>query len=403
MSAILVELLTAELPPWLATVAVVSGTIIISTLFMLLRMTFNRGRFGWQRRLRTKLGLADGKRLTELLWLNVVAHTLTWLYAAWLLLHIWGRDSRAAFMSDLLTGSGFMIGSYSVVPAAILLGVFWFLALFVFTRWLKRNLQHRWLPRSDMEPATLETIATLFGYTTFVVAAVVGLSTAGLDFTKLAFIVGALSLGIGFGLQNIVNNFVSGLIILFERPIRTGDYVITEKTEGFVRRIRIRSTVLETWDHETVVVPNADFLSHHVTNLHLNDTYGRVIIDIGVAYGSDTARVRELLLDIANTHELVVKDDTVPGLPGPFVNFADFGESSLDFQLRVFILDVTQRLSTASDLRFAIDQALRDNDIVIPFPQRDLWVKALPAGANSGAESESPQKQADESVPPGGD
>lgn len=375
------DLLVNSLQPWAATTIVVVATLLVSGLFMVLRSTFNRGRFGWQRRVREKLGLKRGKRLTELLWLNVVIHILTWLYAAWLLLHIWDRGGMAAFMSDLLLGKGVTIGSVRLVPADIFLGVLLFLVLFVFTRWLKRNLQHRWLPRSDMEPATLETIATLFGYTTFTIAAVIGLSTAGFDFTKLALIAGALSLGIGFGLQNIVNNFVSGLIILFERPIRTGDYVITEKTEGFVRRIRIRSTVLETWDHETVVVPNADFLSHHVTNLHLNDTYGRVVIGVGVAYGSDTALVKRVLLEAANAHDLVIKEDTIPGLPGPFVNFANFGESSLDFQLRVFILDVTQRLSTASDLRFAIDQAFRDHDVVIPFPQRDLWLKRLPPGA----------------------
>jgi small-conductance mechanosensitive channel len=198
------------------------------------------------------------------------------------------------------------------------------------------------------------------------------------EFTNLAIIAGALSVGIGFGLQNIVNNFVSGLILLIERPIRTGDWIVVGSTEGYVKKISIRSTQIQTFDRADVIVPNSELISGQVTNWMLSDPWGRVRVPVGVAYGSDTTRVMQILVDAANKHPQVMNN--YPGIPEPRVLFIGFGDSSLDFELRCVIRDVDRRLQTRSDLYLAIDTAFREAGIEIPFPQRDLHFRnALPA------------------------
>jgi potassium efflux system protein len=226
-----------------------------------------------------------------------------------------------------------------------------------------------------MDRGAREAMVAIISYLGIAIAVVVALGVAGMEFSNLAIIAGALSVGIGFGLQNIVNNFVSGLILLFERPIKTGDWVVVGSTEGYVRRISIRSTQIQTFDRADVIVPNSELISSQVTNWMLYDQRGRVRIPIGVAYGSDTQLVKEILLRLASEHPLVVKDKSSPE---PFVLFRDFGDSSLDFELRCFIQNIDKRLTVISDLNFAIDQAFRENGIEIPFPQRDLHVRNWP-------------------------
>jgi small-conductance mechanosensitive channel len=252
--------------------------------------------------------------------------------------------------------------------------------LFTFTRWLKHKLERDWLVRAHVEPSTREAAATLFGYATFVIAALAGMSFAGVDFGKLAIVAGALSVGIGFGLQNIVSNFVSGVILLFEQPIRTGDYVYLDGSEGTVRRMRIRATELETGDHETLIVPNSVLLSNQVRNRDLRTRYGRVVLTVKVAYGSDAGKVREILLAAAAAHPGVVAAGRIAGIAGPVVNFVDFGESALAFELQAQILEAGQKGTIASDLRFAIDAAFRRERIDMPFVQRDLHIRSLPDG-----------------------
>jgi potassium-dependent mechanosensitive channel len=184
--------------------------------------------------------------------------------------------------------------------------------------------------------------------------------------------------GIGFGLQNIVNNFVSGLILLFERPIRTGDWIVVGGTEGYVRRISIRSTQVQTFDRADVIVPNSELISGVVTNWMLRDSHGRVRVPVGVAYGSDTLLVKEILLRVAHEHSLVIQGSAV--VPDPYVWFLSFGDSALNFELCAFVRDVSRRTTVLSDLNFAIDAAFREAGIQIPFPQRDLHVIA-PSGS----------------------
>ena len=211
----------------------------------------------------------------------------------------------------------------------------------------------------------------------------VGLSLAGVDLSNIAIIAGALSVGIGFGLQNIVNNFVSGIILLFERPIRPGDWIVVGNTEGFVQKVRVRATEIQTFDRSDVIVPNSELISGQVTNWTYRDPYGRVICPVGVAYGSDVQLVRKLLLAVAEEHPQVISDGRTPP---PKVFFLAFGDSALLFDLRCFISDVKSRLAVRSELNYAIDAAFRANGIQIPFPQQDLYVKSWPPESGSPGE-----------------
>ena len=201
-------------------------------------------------------------------------------------------------------------------------------------------------------------------------AFLLALSMAGVELANIALIAGALSVGIGFGLQNIVNNFISGVILLFERPIKTGDWIVVGGTEGYVKKISIRSTQIQTFDRSDVIVPNSELISTQVTNWMFRDKLGRVIVPIGVAYGTDVELVKQILLDIAYQHPSVITKS--PIISKPWVLFRTFGDSSLNFELRCYIRAVDDRLSVISDINFAIDKAFRDADIQIPFPQRDV-------------------------------
>ena len=177
-------------------------------------------------------------------------------------------------------------------------------------------------------------------------------------------ILGALSVGIGFGLQHIVNNFISGLLILFERPIRKGDWIKVNGHEGIVKSIHIRSTELETFSKTNVLIPNADVLSNALENVTKSNSLGRMVISVGVSYDSDLRLVEKLLLDIAKKDEGLMKD------PAPFVLLTDFADSSVQFELRGVFTDVTKGLATKSRIMFAIWDAFKKNNIEIPFPQR---------------------------------
>jgi small-conductance mechanosensitive channel len=202
----------------------------------------------------------------------------------------------------------------------------------------------------------------------------VGLKLTGISFAGLAIVAGALSVGIGFGLQNIVSNFVSGLILLFERPIKSGDFVTVGGVEGTVKSISIRATEIETLDRQNILVPNSELVSQQVTNWVLHDPIGRLILDIGVAYGSDVEKVRTILEEVATGSEYVITDGVMA--PKPKALFMSFGDSSLNFELRVWIRQIRRRFDATSDLHFAVDKAFRENGVEIPFPQRDLHVRS---------------------------
>ncbi|MCB1546955.1 MAG: mechanosensitive ion channel, partial [Hyphomicrobiaceae bacterium] len=187
----------------------------------------------------------------------------------------------------------------------------------------------------------------------------------------LAIVAGALSVGIGFGLQSIVNNFVSGLILLVERPIKVGDWIVVGNDQGFVRRISVRATEIETFDRSSLILPNSELITGRVINLTHRNAMGRVIINVGTAYSSDPAEVVALLREIAQAHPTVLRH------PEPRIAFVDFGASSLDFSVRVYIPDIKRTFDVQTDLRIAIFKAFAERGIEIPFPQQDLHLRDL--------------------------
>ena len=273
----------------------------------------------------------------------------------------WLKSSEAGLYVERLTFSLSDIATAFLVFAGIL----------IVTRWLQRSLEERIFPQTRLDIGVRHSLKAAVGYIGLILALVAGVSALGLDLTNLALVAGALSVGIGFGLQAIAGNFVSGLILLIERPIKVGDWVRVGEKEGFVKRISVRATELETFQRANIIVPNSEILSTAVVNLTHRDHFGRIDIPVGVAYGSDVEKVREVLVRCGAQHPAVLKS------PPPAALLLGFGDSSLDFQLRVHVDRIERYWTIVSDLHYAIEKAFREADIVIPFPQRDLHMPDL--------------------------
>jgi len=220
--------------------------------------------------------------------------------------------------------------------------------------------------RFDVSAGSRYAVVVLTKYALVVIAILLVASTIGAQWSELQWLVAALSVGIGFGLQEIVANFISGLIILFEQPVRVGDIVTVGETEGVVTKIRIRATTIRTWDRRELLVPNKELITGRVLNWSLSDEISRIVVVVGVAYGSDVEKVQALIHEAAQENERVVDE------PAPFVSFEGFGDNALTFLLRAYIGDLSYRLSTISDLHKAINQKFNEAGVVIAFPQRDL-------------------------------
>ncbi len=344
-----------------------------------------RGWRNWHQRVRAWFGLQAGERTALLPWLYTLAVIAIWTIAGFALLVVWQVPDAIVVELKRYLADGFQVGSVNVVPVRIFYAVGVFALLYAFSSWLRGRMDRYWQKRMDMDRGAREAAVSIFGYSGIILSVLIGLSVAGAGFGNLALIAGALSVGIGFGLQNVVNNFVSGLILLFERPIKTGDWISVGDTEGYVKSIRMRSTQIQTFDRADVIVPNSELISGQVTNWMLHDPRGRVRVPVGVAYGSDTEKVRQILLDVAAAHKEVITDGS---MPAPRVLFREFGDSSLNFELRAFIRNIDGRLGVISDLNFAIDAAFRKNGVEIPFPQRDIHVRSgLPAGLVPGRDT----------------
>jgi small-conductance mechanosensitive channel len=231
----------------------------------------------------------------------------------------------------------------------------------------------RLLHRRGLSVGAQLAAAKVVRYVLVVVGLVVAIDSIGLNLSAVLAASTVLLVGIGFGLQNIAQNFVSGLILLFEQPIRAGDFIKVGDTYGFVDDIGLRATRVVTRDQVTIIVPNSELVTTQVVNHSIPTTNLRIAISVGVAYGSDTELVRRTLMEIAGTSPHVLGD------PEPEVRFESFGDSSLDFTLMVWISDPGQDRRISSDLRFEIDRRFRAAAIEIPFPQRDLHVRSLPA------------------------
>jgi len=224
--------------------------------------------------------------------------------------------------------------------------------------------------RLNVEPGSRYAIITLVRYFIIMVGTFAVLNIVGWNWSQIQWLVAALSVGLGFGLQEIVANFVSGLVILFERPVRVGDTVTVGQLTGRVSRIRIRATTITDWDRKEIIVPNKSFITEQVVNWTLTDPITRIVVPVGVAYGSDVELVHKIISDTLPTLPLVLDD------PAPRVYFSGFGDSSLDFVLHVYLRQLSDRMPLVHDVHNAVLKALRDNDIEIPFPQRDLHIRS---------------------------
>jgi len=254
---------------------------------------------------------------------------------------------------------GVTIGGVRLAPADMIAASLLFSLAVMVTRYVQRMLDVRVLQRLQIDLGVQNSIRTGVGYFGFIMAMLVAIGALGLDLSNLALVAGALSVGIGFGLQNVVSNFAAGLILLVERPIKVGDWVIVGDREGVVKRISVRATELQTFQRASVIIPNSELVSKAVLNWTFKDKFGRVDIKVGVKAGSDLKLVRETLLACANAHRQVASS------PGAFVVFQDFNGSTMNFELRCFVRDVDFYLATASDLRFAIVEAFQGKEIVI--------------------------------------
>jgi len=330
----------------------------------------DEGRYIWQQRLRKKLAVKGDDYIPGSLWFRFTFGIVIWPVFFISLLKIWGLSDNSLLLLYSSINDGFELGTVEIVPSKVIMALLIFSLLLSLVGWVKRRLDKSWLNRSRMDRGSKEAMISLTGYLGVAIAFLVGLSIAGVQLANIALIAGALSVGIGFGLQNIVNNFVSGLVLLFERPIRTGDWIVVGGTEGYVRKISIRSTQIQTFDRADVIVPNSELISSQVTNWMLQDSRGRLIVPVGVAYGTDPEQVKEVLLNIAHNHEMVICNS--PILSKPWVIFREFGDSALNFELRCFISEIDYRMNVLSDINFAINQAFKEAGIEIPFPQRDV-------------------------------
>jgi len=281
-----------------------------------------------------------------------------------LILLMWGFQPGDIQAWAYKLATGITIGSVTISVLGILSGIVVFVIGYFLTRWFQGWLDGSVMARGRVDTGVRNSIRLAVGYAGVALAALVGVSAAGIDLSNLALVAGALSLGIGFGLQNVVSNFVSGLILLAERPFKVGDWIVAGEISGTVKKISVRATEIETFQRQSVILPNSNLINNAVGNWTHRNKLGRVEIKVGVAYGSDVKRVHALLLDIARNHPLVLKN------PEPFVLFTNFGAAALEFEIRVFLADVLNGAIVQNDIRFTVLDVFDSEHIEIPSTPR---------------------------------
>lgn len=282
---------------------------------------------------------------------------------------IWG--ARVTDLQDvwLSLHEGVVMGDTRISFTDFLTFVIIFSIGYTITRLIQSALRSAVLPNTKIEVGAQNALVTGVGYIGLFLAALFAITSTGLDLSSLAIVAGALSVGIGFGLQAIVSNFLSGIILLVERPIKVGDWISVGAYSGYVSKIAVRATTIDTFDQSNVIIPNADFISGTVTNMTHLSKRGRVKVPVGVAYDSDPVRVKEILMEIISANSNILKT------PNPVVFLLGFGADSIDFEIRGILRDVNSITSTRSDVNFEILRRFAEEGIEIPFGQRDITIK----------------------------
>jgi small-conductance mechanosensitive channel len=311
---------------------------------------FLQGRFGFDETALDQVGLVA----------SMVLYLIVGLLGVPLILLQWGfqwGDIRSWAYS---VATGIKIGSVTISLIGIVTGLIVFVGGYFLTRWFGNWLDGSVMARGRVDSGVRNSIRTGVGYAGILVAALLGVSAAGIDLSNFALVAGGLSLGLGFGLQNIVSNFVSGLILLAERPFKVGDWVVAGDNSGMVKKISVRATEIETFQRQTVIVPNSVFINTAVGNWTHRNKLGRVDLKVGVAYGTDARHAAEVLDGIVRSHPLVLKN------PEPMVVFQSFGPLAYEFELRFFLADILSGMAVQNDIRFTILEVFDRERIEIP-------------------------------------
>ncbi|MBP5615847.1 MAG: mechanosensitive ion channel family protein, partial [Alphaproteobacteria bacterium] len=295
--------------------------------------------------------------------LSVFVYPFLALFFLFLLLNLWGFSSDFLIHVTKKLLFGFSIGGIKISLMSILLGIVTFMISYSVIKIFRRHLMLSAFTHLEIDEGIKHSLDSFINFIGMILSLLLAIVVMGANLTNLTVIAGALSVGIGFGLQNVISNFVSGLIILFERPLKVGDWVNIDGEEGKIKQINIRSTELETFKKTSVIVPNATLLSTSVINMTHGNNWTRVNVSVGVAYGSDVEKVRDILIECALNNPKVLKK------PAPYVIFTDFAASSLNFDLRCYSSNIWEGWTIPSELRFAINKRFIEEGIEIPFQQ----------------------------------
>ncbi len=282
-----------------------------------------------------------------------------------------------SYIHDILNFKLFTLNQIPITVLSILLFLLLLTGFSILGVWVRKTLNRRLLKRFKIDAGTRYTLSRVTQYLIISIGVLISFDFVGIDLSSLTVIFGLLSVGIGFGLQNVTANFISGLIILFERPISVGDRVMVSDIEGDIIEINIRSTMVRTVNNISIIVPNSEFVSKDVINYSHGDTTYRLDVNVGVAYGSDLDTVLKALQEVADQNKSVMQK------PKPEVHLIEFGDSSWNMQLRAWIPDVKRYPRIRNELNQSIVRTFRKYDVEIPFPQRDLHVRSsvkLPVG-----------------------
>jgi small-conductance mechanosensitive channel len=355
---------------WLLQAAFETGMVILSahiilrlgsggTDFLLKRTTLGERRFF------KRLGGELSRRIGNLL------RTIVVLYSIFYLLPLWRMFASSHEAWEIIL-------NYSLIPTIAQVNVrmitMALVALYLALQfsWLLQGLfDTKFFYRKSVDRGVRDAIKKLVHYGVVTLGFLAGLSLLGFSLQNFVVVLGAFGVGIGFGLQDIVNNFLSGLILLFERPIKVGDFIVVNNEWGNITKIGLRSTVVETIDHAEIIVPNSQLISDKVTNWTHTSRVARLVIPVGVAYGSDVALVMGILAEVAQEHPDAVQE------PKPNILFMEFGDSSLNFEIRVFVPEISDSFRIRSEILQQVDARFRDASIEIPFPQRDLHLRSI--------------------------